>query len=50
MATFEIMDSDPMGDWNHLRDFSKWELPKVRFVEAMLEPHKWVLPPVEVDI
>jgi hypothetical protein len=47
MATLEVIDSDPLGDWNQLLDLSKWELPTVRLVEAMIEPHKWVLPPVE---
>jgi hypothetical protein len=46
MATLEVIDSDPLGEWHHLQDLSKWELPTMRFVEAMIEPHKWVLPPV----
>jgi hypothetical protein len=46
--TLEMVDNDRLGEWNHLRDLSKWELPTVRFVEAMIEPHKWVLPPVDI--
>jgi hypothetical protein len=48
LPTLEMVDNDRLGEWNHLRDLSKWELPTVRFVEAMIEPHKWVLPPVDI--
>jgi hypothetical protein len=46
-SSFEEIDSDPWGSWCDLRDVSKWEPPKIRFVEAMKDSQKWVLAPKE---
>lgn len=43
----EMVDRNPWGEWSPLRDVSTWIPPKIRFVEALKDPHKWTVPPLE---
>jgi len=46
--SFEEMDDDPMH-WEHLKDLSNWEIPTVKYVEARINSHEWILPPQALD-
>jgi hypothetical protein len=48
--SFEQMDCDPYGEWHRLRDISKWKPPKIKFVEAMKDTQKWIVPPKEKEL
>jgi len=46
-VTVEEVHEERYGDWAHMRDLSNWDVPKIRFVEAIKDPEKWLLPPRE---